>query len=191
MDHRNSWFSHSPYISSPFVWMKPCNHEKTALFGVFNACCAVSPAATHSIFKRIFPAGGGPHGVFRMGLVPKCCEVMRLPYGKWPFSIAMLNYQRVQEASSHFNDQWDRFFVDGCDILHQLKTVVNIPLFIAGWGFQPTPLKNGARKCWDDYSIPNCETGKSNQFPWFQSPPTSYDIPFIMVIYIYIPIKFH
>ena len=76
--------------------------------------------------------------------------------------------------------------MDGCDILHQLKTVVNIPLFIAGWGFQPTPLKNGARKCWDDYSIPNCETGKSNQFPWFQSPPTSYDIPFIMVIYIYI-----
>ena len=69
--------------------------NKNALFGVFNASCAVSPAATHSIFKRIFPAGGGPHGVFRMGLVPERCEVMRLPSGKWQFSIAMLVYQRV------------------------------------------------------------------------------------------------
>ena len=48
-------------------------------------------------------------------------------------------------------------------------------------GFFPTPLKNdGVKVSWDDYSIPNCLTGKSFKIPWFQSPPTRGNIPRIL-----------
>ena len=49
----------------------------------------------------------------------------------------------------------------------------------------PTPLKNhGVKVSWDDEIPCPFLNGESNPIPWFQSPPNSYDILFIMVIYI-------
>ena len=50
----------------------------------------------------------------------------------------------------------------------------------------PTPLKShGVKVSWDEIPFPFLN-GKSNPTPWFQSPAYSYDILFIMAIWLYI-----
>ena len=82
---------------------------------------------------------------------------------------------------------WTSIFWLHPKMVETAQTIQTVTIMIYCWLVVYLPLWKILEFVSWDYDIPNCETGKSDQIPWFQSPPTRYDILFIMVkLYIYI-----